>query len=182
MYLQQLEKYGGLYIFRYSGYIIRIPITFEEMFILRMILTNEIMEAHGCGNNHHLLLHCVTRHPVKYSPLLFQHTKRALYHVANTWMQMVEMLLLTIWSRPSPPIRHMIPLTLVWWQISRSIWVPDINHIIFSCTYMLKMKLMTMSHMHIGIDLRKNGDKWTDIPRGGVEICQHQVQGRERAH
>jgi hypothetical protein len=70
--------------FRYSGYIIRIPVTFEEMFILRMILTNEIMEAHGCGNNHYLLLHWVTRHPVKYSPLLFQHTKRALYHVANT--------------------------------------------------------------------------------------------------
>jgi hypothetical protein len=60
----------------------------------------------------------------------------------NTWMQVVEMLLLTIWSWPSPPIWHMIPLTLVWWQLSRSIWVPSINHIIFACTHMSKMKII----------------------------------------
>jgi hypothetical protein len=126
----------------YSGYIIRILVTFEEMFILCMILTNETMETHGCGNNHHLLLYWVTRHPVKYSPLLFQHTKRVLYHIANTWMQMVEMLLLTIWNWPSPPIWHMIPLTLAWWQVSRSICVPNINHIIFACTHMSKMKVV----------------------------------------
>jgi len=48
--------------FRYSGHIIWIPITFSKMFILRIILTNEVMEAHGCSNNHLLLFHWETRH------------------------------------------------------------------------------------------------------------------------
>jgi hypothetical protein len=99
---------------RYSRHVIWIPVALMEIFVFLVVLTNIIMKAHGSCNSHLLLFHGVAWHLKKYTPLHFPHTKCVFYDVPNTWMQMVKMLLLTIWWRSPSPIRNMVPFTLVW--------------------------------------------------------------------
>jgi hypothetical protein len=115
----------------YSGHIIRILVTFPKIFIICMVLTNEVIKTHACSNNHILLVHWVTWHIEKNSLLHFPHTKGSLYNIVNTWMQMIKELLLTTWSWTPPPIWHMISLTLVWCQVCRSVWISSMSIVIF---------------------------------------------------
>ena len=100
--------------FRYRGHIIWIWITSPKMSIKCMIFMNEVMEAHGSCHNHLLLRHWVTWHLEKNSPLHLPYTKSPLDDISKTGMQKVKVLLLTTRGGTPPPVRNMVPFSLVW--------------------------------------------------------------------
>ena len=62
----------------------------SKVYILTIMLTNEIVEDHTSNNYHFLLPHRVVWHFVQNLPLHFQYAKRSLNHISNRRMNAIE--------------------------------------------------------------------------------------------